>query len=164
MSEVQELPREAIAIQTEAQIWLAQIQSMAITNSAEYNGACELLKQIKIKADALEEQRFAITRPLDQSKKQAMKLFADPTDALSHAERVLKDKILEAYDGFDPVKGISYVTEWKCEITDPDKVPAKYCTPDVKMIADIAKSTKGVIKIPGVKIYCTRSVRARTAE
>jgi hypothetical protein len=41
--------------------------------------------------------------------------------------------------------------KWKGEIVDPALVPAKYCTPDQKLIDQAVK--EGVRNIPGVNIF-----------
>jgi hypothetical protein len=56
--------------------------------------AADELKGIKAKAAALDEQRKAITGPLDAAKKAVMDLFRGPLDALGQAENILKGKML----------------------------------------------------------------------
>ncbi|MFW9821399.1 MAG: hypothetical protein ACFFE4_00595 [Candidatus Thorarchaeota archaeon] len=50
-------------------------------------------------------------------------------------------------------EGIHYRENWKHEIVDISLIPRGYLIPNEKMLAGIAKSTKGQLQIPGVKFY-----------
>jgi hypothetical protein len=73
---------------------LALVESFEVVDSATYEIGAEELKAIKAKATSLEEQRKAITAPLDAAKKQVMDLFRNPVELLGKAEAILKGKLL----------------------------------------------------------------------
>jgi hypothetical protein len=68
---------------------------VAIATDDDYRQAGELLTRIKGRARDLEELRKSLTRPLDESKKKIMALFAKPQDDLESAEGRLKKGMLE---------------------------------------------------------------------
>src|SRR3990167_9891225 len=49
--------------------------------------------------------------------------------------------------------GMGGRTVWKARIVNPAIVPREYCMPNEKYISDLAKSTKGTLKILGVEFY-----------
>jgi len=51
------------------------------------------------------------------------------------------------------VQGIKTVTRWKHRIINGTLIPREYLIPNDKLLADIAVSTKGAMKIPGVEFY-----------
>ena len=51
------------------------------------------------------------------------------------------------------IAGISSRTNWKFMIENVDLIPRKYMTPDLLRIGELARATKGTLKIPGVKFY-----------
>jgi hypothetical protein len=65
-----------------------------VNDAITFELAAEELTAIKKRATALDEQRKAITGPLDQAKKQVMDLFKPPLDVLTRAEGLLKTKML----------------------------------------------------------------------
>lgn len=56
------------------------------------------------------------------------------------------------------VQGIKTITRWKYRVIDGALIPREYLIPNEKMLADIAISAKGTIKIPGVEFYSESTV------
>lgn len=73
---------------------LELVNDFAIVDDATFEIGADELKAIKAKASALDEQRKAITKPMDDAKKAVMDLFRAPIDALTKAEGILKGKML----------------------------------------------------------------------
>lgn len=73
---------------------LELVREFQITDAATFEIAADELKAIKAKATALDEQRKAITSPLDAAKKAVMDLFRAPLETLAEAERLLKSSML----------------------------------------------------------------------
>lgn len=73
---------------------LALVNDFEISDAATFEIAADELKGIKSKAAQLDEQRKAITGPLDAAKKAVMDLFRGPTELLGQAEGILKGKML----------------------------------------------------------------------
>src|SRR5690606_29862260 len=69
---------------------LQLVRDYQIQTAADYEGAAEQLKAIKSKAKSLDEQRKAITKPLDDAKRQVMNLFRPPLQFLADAESLIK--------------------------------------------------------------------------
>lgn len=59
-----------------------------------FEAAAEELKSITKKIKRLTEMRLAITRPMDEAKKQAMDLFRPPLEQLASAEETLRKEML----------------------------------------------------------------------
>lgn len=60
------------------------------------------------------------------------------------------------------VAGISKMKVWKYRIVDENLIPREYLMPNEKMLTQIAKSTKGALKIPGVEFYCEETIAAKS--
>jgi len=75
---------------------IASVASVAIVihTADDYRAAGEQLTRIKHAAIQLEELRLSLTRPLDESKKRIMAMFARPKDDLDGAEAKLKRAML----------------------------------------------------------------------
>lgn len=84
----------AAALSRGAQSALALVESFEIVDVPTFEIGAEELKAIKAKAAALEEQRKAITKPMDDAKKAVMDLFRSPSELLAQAEAILKRKML----------------------------------------------------------------------
>lgn len=84
----------AAALARGADSALALVESFEVVDDASFELGGEELQAIKRKAATLEEQRKAITKPMDDAKKAVMDLFRGPTDLLAKAEGILKGKLL----------------------------------------------------------------------
>ncbi len=73
---------------------LALVESFEVVDAATFEIGADELKAIKSKAAKLEDQRKAITKPLDDAKKAVMDLFRSPLEVLGKAETILKGKLL----------------------------------------------------------------------
>lgn len=60
------------------------------------------------------------------------------------------------------VKGLSFRTLWRCEVTDAAKVPAEYMVPDLALIGKVVKAHEGKIEIPGVRVWSEQTTVGRT--
>lgn len=82
------------ALTTRAQSALGFIQSFTITSAEDYGFAADELRSIKAKANTLEDQRTAITGPINKGLKAINDMFRGPGELLAQAERVIKGKML----------------------------------------------------------------------
>jgi hypothetical protein len=73
---------------------LALVESFEVSDPATFEIGADELKAIKAKASALDDQRKAITKPMDDAKKAVMDLFRGPLELLGQAESILKGKLL----------------------------------------------------------------------
>ena len=56
--------------------------------------------------------------------------------------------------------GVAFVDQWKYEIVDAALVPREYLMVDEKKVGGVVRSLKAETRIPGVRVYSERSVRA----
>lgn len=82
---------------TKAQRALAFVETMPVTNPDEYALAAEELQGVKSRWAKLEEQRTAITKPINEALRAINALFKAPQDLLKRAEDIIKGKLL-GYD------------------------------------------------------------------
>lgn len=86
---------------TEAALARGPAAAMEMANAFEivdaetFALAADELKAVKSRLEKLDEQRRAITKPLDSAKAAVMALFRGPTEALEAAEKMLKGKLLD---------------------------------------------------------------------
>lgn len=73
---------------------LAMVESFEVNDATTYELAADELTSIKRKAAQLDDQRKAITKPIDEAKKAVMDLFRGPLELLTKAEGILKGKML----------------------------------------------------------------------
>lgn len=84
----------AAALARGADSALALVEAFEVVDDDSFALGGEELQAIKRKASALDEQRKAITKPMDDAKKNVMDLFRGPTELLAKAEGILKGKLL----------------------------------------------------------------------
>ena len=89
-------------LQSETQSFLATVQAEAesvravmIFNDDELRQYSESLRSIKTRLKELTELRLSMTRPLDESKKSIMGLFAPVIEKMEGAERTIKAAMVE---------------------------------------------------------------------
>lgn len=85
---------DSAALTRTAEGALALVESFEVNDATTYEIAAEELTSIKRKSTTLDEQRKAITKPLDEAKANVMALFRGPLDLLGKAEGILKGKML----------------------------------------------------------------------
>ena len=85
---------DSAALTKRAQTALDFIDALAVIDVETYGLAAEELKAIKARASAIEEQRTAITGPINKGLKGINDLFRRPAELLAMAERMLKGKML----------------------------------------------------------------------
>lgn len=57
--------------------------------------------------------------------------------------------------------GISYREVWRFRTTDPDLVPNRYKLIDERKIGAVVRALKDKTNIPGIAVYCEKSVSVR---
>lgn len=85
---------DAAQLNTRAQSALAMVESMVIDSQETYDLAADELKAIKFKAKGLEDQRTAITGPINKALKAVNDLFRSPSEYLTKAESIIKNKMI----------------------------------------------------------------------
>lgn len=59
-----------------------------------------------------------------------------------------------------PISGINKVEVWKFRIVDATKIPREYMMPNEVSLGQIARATKGSVKIEGIEFYSEETIRA----
>lgn len=85
---------DAAGLTTRAQGVLEFIQSFEIVDDETYGFAAEELQSLKARAKKIEDQRTAITGPLNQAVRAVNDLFRGPAHLLESAEGAIKVKML----------------------------------------------------------------------
>lgn len=88
---------DAVFLTSRAQGALAFIQSFEVATAEDYGLAAEELQAVKARSKKLEEQRTAITGPINAALKAVNDLFRQPAQILGQAESMIKSKLL-AFD------------------------------------------------------------------
>lgn len=164
---------------------------VAINDDATNENAAKVLRLVKARMKALEAQRVAITKPLNDALRAVNDLFRPPREKFEDIEKMLKDGISDylrrkqekndqaiqtaavaptapqaqlALSELRPIevpKGISTREVWKAEVVDPDAVPREYCSPDPKKIKAYLDSLRGDPSMAGVRFTKESIVAAR---
>lgn len=58
------------------------------------------------------------------------------------------------------VSGVSTMKVWKFRIVDETQIPREYLVVNEKMLGQVARSTKGALKVPGVEFYAEETISA----
>lgn len=61
------------------------------------------------------------------------------------------------------VAGVTVPMVWDFEITNENEIPREYCDVSTKRIRAQVQATKGMTKIPGVRVFQTKRIAAATA-
>jgi len=85
---------DSSALATEANPFLALVESMVIDSSTMYEVGADELKSIKAKSAALEDRRKKIKAPIIEAGREVDELFRAPIEVLSRAESILKAKLI----------------------------------------------------------------------
>jgi len=75
------------------QLTLQTVEVLTITSADEYQQAGAMLREIVTRAKDIDDERKAILRPLDETRKRVMDLFRPALENLAEAERRLKGSI-----------------------------------------------------------------------
>ncbi len=75
-------------------------------------------------------------------------------------EAVVKSAVPAVASAVREVSGISKAVIWKYRIIDIGKIPREYMVPNETAIGQIARSTKGSVKIEGIEFYSEETIRA----
>lgn len=160
---------------------LAQLQGFAITDEQTLRYAEQALLLVKAKWKEVDKAKSEIAGPLWNAHRAVTGYFGPALQTLNQVETELKGRItayrqqveserrlLIAVNAPAPLvappvehtKGISTRTQRRFRITDPDKVPRQFCSPDLaKIQAHIAAG--GLEAIAGVEWYDEQIVSVR---
>ena len=165
-----------------------QIQDLVlkiqIKNDADQVRTDALLGNLKIDKKVVEKK---FEEPVKRANKAHKDLTAERNKALKNyeiAESLIKGKMKEFHMEKDrkaleelsevtitslappelrsKLKHTTFITKYKFHVTDPDKVPPEYLTPDLDAIGRKVNAMGEMAKIKGVTVYRDDEVRVRT--
>lgn len=121
------------------------------TKVADYRRAAEeerRKKELELQAAA---KKIEEDKRLEEAAEMEKAGLSDVADAILDAPVDVAPIVLQ-----EPPKikgGITLRTKYSFRIVDPDKIPRSYLTPDLVMIGNVVRGSKGKIQIPGVEIF-----------
>ena len=98
------LSEKAEEMAQEASNVLVTYQNSKIANNDQYTKAGEVLKEIKTRIKALDEERKSMTKPIDESKSRIMNFFRKPIGWLQDAESAIKRAMLSFQQEQDRIR------------------------------------------------------------
>lgn len=156
----------------------ALLTQLRIADERGFAFAQETLLWVKGEWTRIDGERKKITGPIRDAERNTNAFFAPPLAALIAAEAHLKSEIVrwqrateaarisQAQAGAEitlapavPSAGIRTQTVERWEITDPEKVPRQFCSPDLRIIREHL-AAGGVRAIPGVRFWTEDQVVA----
>jgi len=100
----------------------------------------------------------------EQRLQQALALEADGNKAAAEAVLVQPVSVVGLLVPLTepPARGISFRSAWTYEIVDSELIPREYLTPDLGAIGKVVRALKGETRIPGIRVYETKTTQVRT--
>lgn len=86
---------ELARIEDHTSVVVSKAGRLVVASVAQENKAYDVLRQIKVQLKMIEAKRTAITKPLNQSLKEANAMFKTLAAPLKEAEKLIGDKVLE---------------------------------------------------------------------
>ena len=118
-------------------------------------------EQRKIDAKARIEEEKKRKELEERAKKWAAKGNEVKAEALQEQAEEIEVVAPVIAPKVEKVAGLSYQTNWKFKITDIDKIPREYMTPDEVKLGRMAIAMKGIVKVAGVEFYSEKIAKSR---
>ena len=116
----------------------------------------------KIREEAEKKAEAERQRLAKQAEKAAAKGNEEKAAELQARSEAVQAPVIVVEKQTVKQEGMGVRSVWKARIVNPALVPLAYCCPNEKYISDLAKSTKGTLKIPGVEFYLENLVSVRS--
>ena len=138
-------------------------------------GKAEDIVKVKIREYHLEQERIRheeearLRREAKKAEEEhllQMAMEAEEAGETKEAESILSTSVVApviTIPSQTKGNGISYREGWKFRIINPDLVPNKYKLIDERKIGAVVRALKGNTNIPGIKVYCEKTVAVRRA-
>lgn len=176
---------QLFAAQQEAESTRTSLVGFEIHDQEEFDMLDVIRKEATTDYKTLEDQRLALTKPLDKAKRDVMDWFRPAKDALTELKSMLKtaadtyvneqerkrlqlmqeNKHAEALAVEQPAMpaGTHTRTVWHYEISNKAIVPQDYRCLDLKKIEGEVQRLKGNTQIPGVRVWSEQSTQQHRA-
>lgn len=89
-----EVTQQAQVLAKETEEMLTEYKDFKIVTGEQYVSSGDILKDVKSKYNAIEDERKKMTRPLDEAKKRIMDFFRAPLERLATVENGIKRALL----------------------------------------------------------------------
>ena len=139
--------------------FLAQAESAVKSAMLNWQSEQERVRQIEIarleaiqrkETERLEKLAAAAEKRGDEKKAEE---FSGRAAVVQSIAPVVESKV-------EKISGIAKTIIWKFRIVDVAKIPREYMIPNELALGQIARGTKGALKIDGVEFYSEESIRA----
>ena len=132
--------------------------------------------EIMLKTKMLKYQRDQEKIRKAQEEKLRIETEKEKTKLLKKAEKIIEtkpekaDELRQQAEELVPptfeqpetkLPGLSTRTIWKADVFDQNIVPHTYMIPNQKMLDEIARASKGLIKVPGVRFHSEEVMAVR---
>ncbi len=135
-----------------------QIQDEVLRYEQEEQARLEK-ERARLQAEAearAQAEREALLKKAEQAKREETK------QAYLAQAQAVQPVIVDVKVESQNADGISYREVWKARVVEVNLLPREYMIPNEKLLDNIAKSTKGSLKIPGVEFYSEKVMAVRT--
>ena len=140
---------------------LAQAEAIIKPRIAAWNAEQERIRREE------EDRLREIARKQEEERRLKEAVAAEQAGNKAEAEAIIEAPIepppVVVPKSVPKVAGVSFTKQWKFRITDPNKIPREYLTPDEVKIGQIVRALKDQAKIPGVEVYSVDGVSGRAA-
>ena len=161
ITKAHEAHKEAIAQKKKVDAPLVEAEGIIKPRMAAWNAEQERLRREE------EERLREIARKEEEERRLKEAIAAEQSGNKDEAEAILETPV-QAPPVVVPkttpkVAGVSFTKQWKFRITDPNKIPREYLTPDEVKIGGVVRALKDKANIPGVEVFSVDGVSGRAA-
>ena len=156
-----EAHKEAVAQKKKVDAPLVEAEGIVKPRMAAWNAEQERIRREE------EERLREIARKEEEERRLKEAIDAEKSGNKEEAEAILETPIepppVVIPKTTPKVAGVSFTKQWKFRITDPNKIPREYLTPDEVKIGGVVRALKDKANIPGVEVYTVDGVSGRAA-
>lgn len=156
-----EAHKEAVAQKKKVDAPLVEAEGIVKPRMAAWNAEQERIRREE------EERLREIARKEEEERRLKEAIDAEKSGNKEEAEAILETPIepppVVIPKTTPKVPGVSFTKQWKFRITDPNKIPREYLTPDEGKIGGVVRALKDKANIPGVEVYTVDGVSGRAA-
>ncbi len=141
---------------------------LTLLSSAEQSIKSAMIswQQEQEKVRKAEEQRLADAQQKEADRLARLAAAAEKrgddkkAEEFKGREAITKSVVPAVVNNVQPVAGIATRIVWKYRIVDVNQIPRQYMIPNETAIGQVARATKGSVKIEGIEIYSEETIAA----
>lgn len=145
---------------------LQKVSDLRIEDQDSYRLAADYLLEVKKIINTIESEFESSIKQANHAHKTILELKAKVISQFMETEKLAKLKMQRFIGKNEPVldvAGISFMGNWKCEVTEERLIPRDYLIPDLKKLQAITKAMRGETKIPGLRVWKENQISVRGA-